>query len=66
VKIFLTTKTQRHQEKPLNFVSWNKTYGIYTFEEVRKELQQGGLTQLFYEKIRRGLFAHHHLVLQKA
>jgi ubiquinone/menaquinone biosynthesis C-methylase UbiE len=44
---------------------WSKTYGIYTFEEVRKELQQDGLTQLFYEKLGRGLFAHHHLVLQK-
>jgi ubiquinone/menaquinone biosynthesis C-methylase UbiE len=45
---------------------WSKTYGIYTFEEVRKELQRDGLSQLFYEKLGRGLFAHHHLALQKA
>jgi ubiquinone/menaquinone biosynthesis C-methylase UbiE len=45
---------------------WSKTYGIYTFEEVRQEMQRNGLTQLFYEKLRRGLFAHHQLVLQKA
>jgi len=45
---------------------WSKTHGIYTFEEVRKELQKDGLIQLFYERIRRGLFAHHHLILQKA
>jgi SAM-dependent methyltransferase len=45
---------------------WSKTHGIYTFEDVRRELQKSDLTQLFYEKIRHGLFAHHHLVLQKA
>ncbi len=45
---------------------WSKTYGIYALEEVRKEIHITGLSQLFYEKLGRGFFAHHHLVLQKA
>jgi ubiquinone/menaquinone biosynthesis C-methylase UbiE len=44
---------------------WDRTYGIYTFEEVREALLRFGLRQLFYQRLGRGLFAHHHLVLQK-
>jgi len=45
---------------------WGKTYGLYTFGEVKSEMQSCGLSQLFYERLVRWLFVHHHLVLQKA
>lgn len=45
---------------------WRKIYGLYTLGEIRTEMQNCGLNQLFYEKLFRWLFVHHHLVLQKA
>ncbi|RMF59362.1 MAG: class I SAM-dependent methyltransferase [Calditrichaeota bacterium] len=43
----------------------SRKYGVYTFGEIKDEMNQYGLYQVFYEKLRRWLFVSHHLVVRK-
>lgn len=47
------------------FRSFLTDYGLYTFEQVRREVAAYGFETLFHERVAHGPFGHHHMVLQK-
>lgn len=47
------------------FRSALRNYGLYTFEQVRRELGAQGFQTLFHERIVHGPFGHHQMVLQR-
>ncbi len=42
-----------------------KSYGLYTFAELRLEFRENGFDERVHERLTHGPFAYHHLVLQK-
>ncbi|MBU0511631.1 MAG: class I SAM-dependent methyltransferase [Chloroflexi bacterium] len=47
------------------FRSFVKSYGLYTWDDIRLEFNRHGLEQHFYEQLTNGIFSYHHVVLQK-